>query len=133
MAANYRPIDSKREEFRKYLERAGVMDALTKALVSLYEETDKPADALDYVRKCLGDNRPDEAEFQATKNELAEALATIEQLKAEIALLQEQLVAQPRDEVPPDAPPEGELQAAEEPPPEAEPEGGEEPPVESAE
>lgn len=41
-------IDSKREEFRKYLERAGVMDALTKVLVSLYEETEKPDDALEY-------------------------------------------------------------------------------------
>jgi hypothetical protein len=42
------PIDSKREEFRKYLERAGVMDALTKVLVSLYEEAEKPDDALEY-------------------------------------------------------------------------------------
>jgi hypothetical protein len=42
------PIDSKREEFRKYLERAGVMDALTKVLVSLYEEAEKPDDALKY-------------------------------------------------------------------------------------
>jgi hypothetical protein len=42
------PIDSKREEFRKYLERAGVMDALTKVLVSLYEQAEKPDDALQY-------------------------------------------------------------------------------------
>lgn len=44
----FQPIDSKREEFRKYLERAGVMDALTKVLVMLYEEVDKPQDALEY-------------------------------------------------------------------------------------
>lgn len=42
MASYYKPIDAKREEFRKYLERAGVMDAVTKALVSLYEEDEKP-------------------------------------------------------------------------------------------
>lgn len=42
------PIDIKREEFRKYLERAGVMEALTKVLVLLYEETEKPTDALEY-------------------------------------------------------------------------------------
>jgi hypothetical protein len=30
------------------LERAGVMDALTKVLVSLYEEAEKPDDALEY-------------------------------------------------------------------------------------
>nr|CAD7423334.1 unnamed protein product [Timema monikensis] len=42
------PIDSKREEFRKYLERAGVMEALTKVLVGLYEEAEKPTNALEY-------------------------------------------------------------------------------------
>lgn len=41
-------VTAKREEFRKYLERSGVMDALTKILVSLYEETEKPTDALEY-------------------------------------------------------------------------------------
>jgi len=44
-------IGGKREEFRRYLEKCGVMDALTRILVSLYEETEKPADALEYP--CL--------------------------------------------------------------------------------
>lgn len=44
----FQPPNSKSEEFRKYLERAGVMDALTKVLVSLYEEPEKPDDALEY-------------------------------------------------------------------------------------
>lgn len=42
--------ESKREEFRRYLEGAGVLDALTKVLVGLYEEPDKPPDALEYPR-----------------------------------------------------------------------------------
>lgn len=42
------PSEGKREEFRRYLEKTGVMDALTKGLVSLYEEPDKPSDALQY-------------------------------------------------------------------------------------
>ena len=37
----YRAADSKREEFRKYLEKAGVLDAMTKVLVGLYEEPEK--------------------------------------------------------------------------------------------
>lgn len=45
----YKPSEAKREEFRKYLEKAGIMDALTKVLVSLYEEVDKPEDALSYI------------------------------------------------------------------------------------
>lgn len=73
------PIDSKREEFRRYLERAGVMDALTKVLVSLYEEPDKPEDALEYVRKHLGTDGGDD--------ELEAARARIAELEAENALL----------------------------------------------
>ncbi|CAH0683077.1 c-Myc-binding protein [Helicoverpa armigera] len=77
--SSYKPIDSKREEFRRYLERAGVMDALTKVLVSLYEEPDKPEDALEYVRKHLGTDGGDD--------ELEAARARIAELEAENALL----------------------------------------------
>lgn len=43
----FQPSEGKREEFRKYLEKNGVLDALTKVLVNLYEEVDKPKDALE--------------------------------------------------------------------------------------
>ena len=39
--------ESKKEEFRKYLEKSGVVDALTKVLVGLYEEPEKPGNALE--------------------------------------------------------------------------------------
>ncbi|XP_066255901.1 c-Myc-binding protein homolog [Euwallacea similis] len=54
-AANpsYKPSEGKREEFRKYLEKNGVMDALTRVLVNLYEEAEKPEDALEYIRDKL--------------------------------------------------------------------------------
>merc|ERR1711992_530833 len=42
-------MDTKREEFRKYLEKEGVLEYLTKSLVSLYE-ADKPNSALDYLK-----------------------------------------------------------------------------------
>ena len=35
-------------EFRKYLEKAGVIDQLTRVLVGLYEEPDKPNNAIEY-------------------------------------------------------------------------------------
>lgn len=89
--SSYRPIDSKREEFRKYLEKAGALDALTKVLVMLYEETEKPADALDYVRKHLGDNRPDVAELEAVRAELEAANLRIHSLEDEKRVLQERL------------------------------------------
>ncbi|KAL1505173.1 hypothetical protein ABEB36_004795 [Hypothenemus hampei] len=50
---SYKPSEGKREEFRKYLEKNGVMDALTRVLVHLYEEVDKPEDALEYIRDRL--------------------------------------------------------------------------------
>ena len=40
--------DSKKEEFRKYLEKAGVVDQLTRVLVGLYEEPNKPNNAVEY-------------------------------------------------------------------------------------
>lgn len=46
---------TKKEEFRRYLEKNGVIDALTKVLVGLYEEPDRVhINALDYVKKYLG-------------------------------------------------------------------------------
>ena len=50
----YKPADSKREEFRKYLEKTGVLDALTKTFVTLYEENEKPGDVLDFVKQSFG-------------------------------------------------------------------------------
>ncbi len=45
--------ESKKEEFRKYLEKSGVIDALTKVLVGLYEEPERPPNAVDYIKRCV--------------------------------------------------------------------------------
>ncbi|XP_037532746.1 c-Myc-binding protein [Nematolebias whitei] len=52
--AHYRASDSKREQFRRYLEKTGVVDSLTSVFVSLYEQQEKPTDALEYVKEHLG-------------------------------------------------------------------------------
>ncbi|XP_039886328.1 c-Myc-binding protein-like isoform X1 [Simochromis diagramma] len=46
--------DPKREQFRRYLEKAGVVDSLTSVLVSLYEQQEKPNNALEFVKQQLG-------------------------------------------------------------------------------
>ena len=46
--------DSKKEEFRKYLEKSGAIDAITKALVGLYEEPERPSNAVDYIKRYMG-------------------------------------------------------------------------------
>ncbi|XP_011346155.1 c-Myc-binding protein isoform X2 [Ooceraea biroi] len=78
-------VGGKREEFRRYLEKCGVMDALTRILVSLYEETEKPADALDYIRKNLGSIIEDDpSEVDNLKKELEESKAKIVELKSKL-------------------------------------------------
>ncbi|XP_029680184.1 c-Myc-binding protein [Formica exsecta] len=77
-------VTAKREEFRLYLERCGVMDALTKILVSLYEETEKPPDALDYIRKNLGGIVDNTSEIDNLKKELEESKAKIAELKSKL-------------------------------------------------
>uniref|UniRef100_A0A2P2JGF2 c-Myc-binding protein homolog n=1 Tax=Rhizophora mucronata TaxID=61149 RepID=A0A2P2JGF2_RHIMU len=46
--------EAKKEAFRKYLESSGVLDALTKVLVALYEQNEKPSSALEFVQQKLG-------------------------------------------------------------------------------
>ncbi|XP_077261116.1 c-Myc-binding protein homolog [Temnothorax americanus] len=81
---NVQSVTAKREEFRKYLERSGVMDALTKILVSLYEEVEKPTDALDYIRKNLGGIADNTSDIDNLKKELEESKAKIAELKSKL-------------------------------------------------
>ncbi|KAM9723390.1 c-Myc-binding protein-like [Menidia menidia] len=52
--AHHRAPDSKREQFRRYLEKAGVVDSLTSVFVSLYEQQEKPNNALEFIKQHLG-------------------------------------------------------------------------------
>ncbi|XP_067318369.1 c-Myc-binding protein [Anolis sagrei] len=70
--ANYKAADSKREQFRRYLEKSGVMDSLTKVLVALYEEPEKPNCALDFLKHHLGATAPENPEVEALRLEVAE-------------------------------------------------------------
>lgn len=80
---SYKPADSKREEFRKYLEKAGVLDALTKVLVGLYEEPEKPNNALDFLKHHLGANGPESADIEALKLEVTDLRQKVEHLQEE--------------------------------------------------
>lgn len=87
----FKPADSKREEFRKYLEKAGVLDALTKTLVGLYEEPEKPNNALDFLKQHIGASGPEAADVEALKLEVAELRQKNEQLTEEAAELRSKL------------------------------------------
>ncbi|KAK7898500.1 hypothetical protein WMY93_019353 [Mugilogobius chulae] len=71
--AHYRSSnESKREQFRRYLEKSGVLDTLTSVLVALYEESDKPNNALDFIKLHLGAAGPEPADTEALRMELSD-------------------------------------------------------------
>lgn len=78
-------------QYRKYLERAGVIDALSKALIKLYEEQNKPEDAIRFVRKFMCESCPDDAQYDVMKNDLEEAKTHITKLEQELERLRGQM------------------------------------------
>ena len=77
--------ESKKEEFRKYLERSGVIDALTKVLVALYEEPEKPANALDFIKQYLG--APTSGDVETMKAEKDELMRKNEELTKNLEVI----------------------------------------------
>merc|ERR1712116_14582 len=80
-------MESKRDEFRRYLEKAGVMDALTKVLVGLYEEPEKPNDALMYLKNHLSVAHP---EIETLKEENQKLAAELQKYRAVESLSKEE-------------------------------------------
>ncbi|XP_022187594.1 c-Myc-binding protein homolog [Nilaparvata lugens] len=82
------PLDTKRDEFRRYLERAGVMNALTNALVMLYEEEDKPDDAIGFLLMKLMQGRPELDELNSLREEVARLRLDLSQMQYRNSLLE---------------------------------------------
>ncbi|KAF5740498.1 C-Myc-binding protein [Tripterygium wilfordii] len=62
--------EAKKEAFRKYLESSGVVDAVTKVLVALYEQDDKPSSALEFIQQKLGG--PSLSEYEKLQVEMSD-------------------------------------------------------------
>ncbi|KAF8388198.1 hypothetical protein HHK36_026864 [Tetracentron sinense] len=63
--------EAKKEAFRKYLESSGVLDVLTKVLVALYEQNDKPSSAVEFIQQKLGGSTaPEYEKLQAEISDL---------------------------------------------------------------
>ncbi|KAI9187535.1 hypothetical protein LWI28_029184 [Acer negundo] len=72
--------DTKKEAFRKYLDSSGVLDALTKVLVALYEQNDKPSSALEFVQQKLGG--PSVSEYENLQAEMSDLQTKYDDLLA---------------------------------------------------
>lgn len=53
---SYQSPEQRKDEFRRYLEKSGAIESLTTVLVNLYEETDKPLESTEYIRRSLNDS-----------------------------------------------------------------------------
>ena len=91
MAAAQTP-EQKKEEFRKYIERSGVVDQLTKVLVGLYEEPEKPQNAVDFIKRSLG--APQESDVDQLKAENEELKRNVTELQKRVDALQRELEAE---------------------------------------
>ncbi len=74
------------------MEKSGVIDQLTRVLVGLYEEPEKPSNAIDFVKKYLGSPTDIDAEtlrveYEALKERNAELERTVEELRSELEAL----------------------------------------------
>merc|ERR1712212_1415694 len=85
--------DAKKDEFRKYLEKAGVLELLTKSLVQLYEEPEKPSDALSYLKNTVGGSADDKTVIENLKTENDQLKAKLKELEASQSALQSQVAA----------------------------------------
>ncbi|XP_014092544.2 c-Myc-binding protein homolog [Bactrocera oleae] len=75
----FKPIDPKRDEFRRYLERSGVIEALTKVFVRIVKE--RPENPLDFLRHNLGDALHQADSMAYLQTELEEARSEIQRLR----------------------------------------------------
>ena len=81
--------EQKKEEFRKYLEKNGVIDQLTKVLVGLYEEPEKPPNVSEFIKKSLG--APSDMDVEALMHENEELKRKQNELEKRIQNLEQEL------------------------------------------
>jgi flagellar capping protein FliD len=88
--------DSKKEEYKRYLEKTGVTDALTKVMVGLYEEPERPPNAIDYIKKYLG-AQGGTTEYDLMKKDNDDLKKQIKQLETQIGDMRRQLATNEED------------------------------------
>lgn len=84
--------EQKKEEYRKYLEKSGVIDQLTKVLVGLYEEPEKPQNAIEFIKKCMG--APSDTDVDQLKADNEDLKRQKAELEKKIEALQRELEAE---------------------------------------
>jgi len=74
------PIDPKRDEIRRYLERGSVLDSLTKLFIRVIKE--RPENPMDYIRNHIGVVRHQHDKYERLQQDLQLANEEIQRLRA---------------------------------------------------
>lgn len=90
-------IEGKRDEFRKYLEKTGATEKLTNALMHLYQQKERPEDAIGFIRKELGEDVAEPAEVEALKVEIKALKEETEKVTVELCVAQSEVKKTPSE------------------------------------
>ena len=82
-------LDKEHEDFRDYLEKSGTIGYLTRVLYDMYNEKQRPADPLAYIRTYLG--VPPGTDVDSIRQENEELRLKVEELEVTIDALLGQL------------------------------------------
>lgn len=75
-----KPIDPKRDEIRRYLERGSVLDSLTQIFIRIIKE--RPENPMEYIRNNIGMVRHQHDKYERLTQDLQEANEEIQRLRA---------------------------------------------------
>jgi hypothetical protein len=76
-------VNNKREDFRKYLNDFGVVDALTNVLADLYSLEIRPTDPLDYIRTHMTEIVKEREELKILKANYESMVSQIQEMEEE--------------------------------------------------
>ena len=71
-----------------YLEKTGVLDVFTKVLVGLFEEPERPNNAIEYIKKYIG--APSNVDVDSIKRENEVLKMEVDRLKRQLSQVQNQ-------------------------------------------
>ncbi|KAG4079028.1 hypothetical protein HA402_001683 [Bradysia odoriphaga] len=86
----FKPIDNKRDQFRKYLEASGVIEVLSKSITKLMESPEKPDSPVDFIRENMGLTQKELNQIEFLKEEVEIYKKQVNDLKLEIAGLKQE-------------------------------------------
>lgn len=88
---SYKPVDCKRDQFRKYIESKGVIDMLSKVLAKLLEAPVKPEHPIDFIRDNLGATLFEKNRIEQLEQIVKDYKHEVADLKSQIDNLQKKL------------------------------------------